>query len=291
MVNILVQGASGNTGAATVKALHARKANVVAGVRELSKHKVGEAKAVVFDTSKPDEAVNALNGIDVLVVCPPGTSPSLEDRYRFAGSIALIIGRAKKQTLKHVVLLSVPGTAMEPILFTRQFACIERAIKATDIGLTILSLQMFTDNFLGWAQGIKQGKLYVQLTKGKKAFSPLTVHDIGQATAEVAVNYGAHVNKSYTLSGPEQLSADQIAAEFAKLGKPVEHVPVDAAATKSSLTGAGYPAWQAEGLSELFDLVDKHPEFFAPTPDLEKLLGRKPTDLATWIQRNKAAFA
>jgi uncharacterized protein YbjT (DUF2867 family) len=298
MVKILVQGASGNTGSAIVNALIAKHADVVAGVHHPGRY-TGQAPAVAFDVHNVDQAVNALRDIDVLVLCPPGATQSLEDRYRFATAIGLIVKRARKpkhllkkqRGLKHVVLLSVPLASTEAILFARQFLAIERAIEATGVSFTVLQLQMFMDNFAAWGQSIQQGKLPLPLTTGKKCYAPIAVADIGEAAANVALNYTAHENKSYTLSGPQQLTADEFASEFSRLtGKPVQHMFADAAATKALFMGAGFPEWQTMGLMELFNLVEQHPEYFAPTNDLEKLLGRRPTMLSEWLMTNKHRF-
>jgi len=292
MVKILVQGASGNTGCAIVQALITKNANVVAGVRDTNKQIRGNAQAVKFDTGNVDEAVKALNGIDVLVVCPPGGTPSWEDRYRFAAAMGTIISRARQQNLKHVVMITIPGASSEATLFARQFYAIERVIAATGVGYTFLALQMFTDNFLAWAQGIKQGTLQMQLSgKGKKAFAPLTLTDIGEATANVALNYSAHNGKNYLLSGPQQFSADEIATEFARiLGTPVEHVAIDADASKRAFCRLGFPEWQAEGMTELFSMAENRGDMLKPTPQLEQLLGRAPTTLSQWIRDHKTAF-
>jgi len=242
-------------------------------------------------TAQIDAAVQALNGVDVLVVVPPGFTGSMEDRYRFGAALGLIVSRARHHTLKHVVVLSVPGTQYELITFARQFLAIERAIEASGVPFTVLALQMFAESLFGWADGIKQGRLYMQLSgKGRKAFSPLTVQDIADAAAAVARHPSAHAGKRYTLTGPQQLSADEIAAEFsAVLGKPIAHVQVDGNGAKQAMAGK-VPAWYAEGIVELFNLAEQHPEYMGVTGDLEQLVQRKPTLLRQWIEQHKAAF-
>ena len=59
--------------------------------------------------------------------------------------------------------------------------------------------------------------------------------------------------------------------------------------TYESLTGAGWPEWQAKGVLELFEIFASN-QAAVISPDGETLLGRPLTKLDDFLKANKAAF-
>lgn len=72
-------------------------------------------------------------------------------------------------------------------------------------------------------------------------------------------------------------------------GKPVQYVSPPEEVTLASLTGAGWPEWQAKGVVELFEVFASNQ---APvvTEDGANLLGRPLTTFKQFVESNKAAF-
>src|SRR6185369_15019768 len=146
----------------------------------------------------------------------------------------------------------------------------------------------FQENFLGWADGIKQGAFYFGIRDGR--FAPLNVGDIGEIAANILASSG-HEGKAYVITGPELLTGDDFAKVFAEVtGKPVNYVSPDPATTLESLLGAGWPAWQAKGMLELFEVFATN-QAAVVSPDGERLLGRPLTSVADYVRAYTALSA
>lgn len=286
---LLIIGAAGNNGAATIDALtrkHKDDFIIRAGVR--SEARASELKAkfpgietVLLDLDKPATLSPAFNGVDKLFLII-GNVENREEQARNAIDAAVAAG-----SVKHVLFYSVFGAEYESILFGRQFRFGEKYLESSGLKWTHLRTIFFQENFTGWADGIKQGALYFGIRDGR--FATLNVGDIGEIAANVLTS-GGHEGKAYNITGPELLSGDDIAQIFADVtGKAVQFVSPDEAATLASLLGSGWPEWQAKGLLELFEVFASN-QAAVVSPDGERLLGRPLTTLRAYVESNKSAF-
>ena len=65
---------------------------------------------------------------------------------------------------------------------------------------------------------------------------------------------------------------------------PYQHSNLTSSTALESLTGSGWPKWQAEGVIELWTLINEgREETTGATDDLEAILGRKGTTTAAWV--------
>lgn len=286
---ILIIGAAGNNGVATLEAL-ARKqdANVTVRVGVRSEAKAADLRAkfpnvetAILDLDKPETLPAAFVGVDKLFLILGNVE------QREAHAKAAIDAAKASGSVKHVVFYSVVGAEYEAILFARQFRAGEKYLEASGLAWTHLRTIFFQDNLVGWAEGIKQGSFYFGIGEGR--FAPLNVADIGEIAANILTT-GGHENKAYNVTGPELVSGQDFAAVFSKVtGKTVQYVSPDNATTLASLTGSGWPEWQAKGLVELFNLFGDNLAAVI-SPDGEQLLGRPLTRLEQYVEANKAAF-
>ncbi|HEY1182038.1 MAG TPA: SDR family oxidoreductase [Rhodocyclaceae bacterium] len=286
---ILIIGAAGNNGVATLEAL-ARKqdANVTVRVGVRSEAKAADLRAkfpnvetAILDLDKPETLPAAFVGVDKLFLILGNVE------QREAHAKAAIDAAKASGSVRHVVFYSVVGAEYEAILFARQFRAGEKYLEASGLAWTHLRTIFFQDNLVGWADGIKQGSFYFGIGEGR--FAPLNVADIGEIAANILTTAG-HENKAYNVTGPELVSGKDFADIFSKVtGKAVQYVSPDNATTLASLTGSGWPEWQAKGLVELFNLFGDNLAAVV-SPDGEKLLGRPLTRLDQYVAANKAAF-
>lgn len=286
---ILIIGAAGNNGTATLDALTRKHKNdfiIRAGVRSAAKASELQAKfpgieTVVLDLDRPETLPAAYRGVDKLFLVI-GNVENREEHARNAIAAAVAAG-----SVRHVLFYSVVGAEYESILFGRQFRAGEKYLEASGLQWTHLRTIFFQENFVGWADGIKQGALYFGVGDGR--FAPLNVGDIGEIAANILCTAG-HDGKAYNVTGPELLSGQDMAKVFADVtGKAVQYVSPDNATTLKSLLEAGWPEWQAKGLVELFNLfADNHAAVVSP--DGERLLGRRLTTLRSYVEANRAAF-
>lgn len=286
---ILIIGAAGNNGMATLEALsrlHQKDFTVRAGVRSAAKGEALKAKypdieTVVLDLDKPDTLAAAYRGVDKLFLII-GNVENREEHARHAIDAAVASG-----SVKEVLFYSVVGAEYEAILFAKQFRAGEKYLEASGLGWTHLRTIFFQDNLIGWAEGIKQGALYLGIGEGQ--FAPLNVGDIGEIAANILTTEG-HAGKAYNITGPELLSGVDFARVFSDVtGKTVQYISPDNATTLNSLLDSGWPEWQARGLVELFNLFAANLAAVV-SPDGETLLGRPLTRLQSYVEANQSAF-
>jgi len=67
----------------------------------------------------------------------------------------------KAGTVKPFLFYSVIGAEYEAILFAKQFRAGEKYLEQSGLNWTHLRTIFFQDNFFGWADGVKQGGLYL----------------------------------------------------------------------------------------------------------------------------------
>ncbi|HEY7390433.1 MAG TPA: NAD(P)H-binding protein [Bryobacteraceae bacterium] len=118
-----------------------------------------------------------------------------------------------------------------------------------------------------------QNTFYGSSAGGK--VSQIDIRDTGAAAVRVLTEDG-HVGKTYTLTGPAALSNAEAAAILSSvLGREIRYVNLPPDQMKQALLGAGTPEWNANGI---IDLEALYREGGASTvsPDIERLLGRKP---------------
>ncbi|WP_019899673.1 SDR family oxidoreductase [Methylotenera mobilis] len=286
---ILIVGAAGNNGVAAIEALvnkNDRNIKVVAGVRSASKatqlkERFPTIETAIFDLDEPATLKPAFAGVTKVYIIP-GNVENRAEHAKNTVDAAVAAG-----TVNQIVLLSVVGAEWEAILFAKQFRQAEKYLEASGLPWTHLRTIWFQDNFFGWADGVKSGKLYFGIRDGKLA--PLNVQDIGEAAA-VTLTTAGHTNKAYNITGPELLSGSDIAAVFSRVtGHSVDYVSPDEDTTYASLTGSGWPEWQAKGVLELFEVFASN-QAAVVTTDGEALLGRPLTRFEDFITANKAAF-
>lgn len=286
---ILIIGAAGNNGVATLEALtrkHQNDFTIRAGVRSETKAKELQTKfpgieTAILDLDKPETLAPAYKGVDKLFLII-GNVENREEHAKNAIDAAVAAG-----SVNHVLFYSVVGAEYEAILFARQFRAGEKYLEASGLKWTHLRTIFFQENLLGWADGIKQGAFYFGIRDGR--FAPLNVGDIGEIAANLLTSAG-HEGKAYNITGPELLSGQDFAKVFSDAtGKAIQYISPDNATTLTSLLDTGWPEWQAKGLVELFNLFGDNLAAVI-SPDGEKLLGRPLTRLQDFVAANKSAF-
>lgn len=286
---LLIIGAAGNNGMATLEALtrqHKDDFIIRAGVRSDAKAqallaKFPEIETAILDLDQPATLPAAFEGVDKLFLII-GNIENREEHAKHAIDAAVAAG-----SVKHVLFYSVFGAQYESILFGRQFRYGEKYLEASGLAWTHLRTIFFQDNFLGWAEGIKQGAFYFGIRDGR--FAPLNVGDIGEIAANILTSQG-HEGKAYDITGPELLTGQDFAQVFSDVtGQAVQYISPDEATTYDSLVGSGWPVWQSKGMLELFEVFASN-QAAVISPDGEKLLGRPLTRLQDFVVAHKSAF-
>lgn len=210
MMKILVTGASGNVGSYVVNELIALNENVVAAGTNVSKliDKFGDKiEPVYFDFTKPETFDEALKGVDRVFLMRPPHLGKPEDLYPFIDAV-------KKHEVKLLSFLSLMGVENNPIPPHHK---IENYIEKSGIPFAHIRPGFFMQNISGVhsVEIVKLNQIFVPAGKSKTSF--IDAADIGLAIATVLHDAKAHKNSTFTITGPEALTYDQVAEVLTKV--------------------------------------------------------------------------
>ncbi|MBA3945228.1 MAG: SDR family oxidoreductase [Herpetosiphonaceae bacterium] len=283
---ILVTGATGKTGGATLQALTKLGAPVRALVRDPNKWHVPEGVEVaVGHFEDPASLDAALQGVEKAYLVGASTEQQVEQESAF-------VAAARRAGVRHLVRLSVIG-ADQPGVGAMRFAAyhqiLERVVRESGLPWTFLRPNGFMQNYLGQAQSLaQQGVFYSSLSPAAKV-SHIDALDIGAVAAKTLTEPG-HEGQAYTLTGPEPLSDDDIAARFSTvLGRPIKHIQVPLAGTRETMLANGFPAWNVDGLAELWALYETGAAA-GVAPDVERLLGHPARSFEDFVRDHLTTF-
>ncbi|EAR98695.1 Trk system potassium uptake protein TrkA, amine-terminal domain protein (macronuclear) [Tetrahymena thermophila SB210] len=284
---ILVLGATGNIGSATVKTLASRKANVTAGVRDPSKAKELQnsgAQVIKADMSQNQaELAKIISNYNAVYLVTPGHI----DRTQITINA---IQAARQANIQYVLLVSIPCADNQNILFGRQFTPIEKELKASGLKYGILRLPMFTDNAWGNNEPIRTHNTFYGPINGDKKFVTVAVQDAALAAAIILENPSKHNGKTYTITSDYKSSDEQAQIFSQALGRQIKYVNATFEGSKQSLLKM-MPEWQVDGLLELYSLVEKSDvSQVNQTSDYKQITGNSPTTTLSWMWQNHKSF-
>ena len=285
MKTILITGATGTTGSATLQHLKGKGLGLRAMTRSAEKAAAFEKEgisAVVADYADPASLARALEGVDgaFLVHTPSLEIPSHEKAF---------IDAAKEAGVKKIVTVSVIGAGAEaPLRLGRMHAEVEEYLKASGMAYTILRPHSFMQNMLGNIPTI-QGQGAIYSNNGEAKIPLVDARDIG-AVAAAALAEEGHDGKTYTLTGPTAVTFSEVAGAIGKaIGKEVQFVNVPDEAAKQGMMGVGFPEWLADDLVTLNQWgrqVGEQP----PSEDVANVLGRQAHSLKDFARDYAGAF-
>jgi uncharacterized protein YbjT (DUF2867 family) len=239
---ILITGATGRVGGATLKQLSKRGMPVRALVRNAEKAALAAGplvETVIGDLAQPRSLESVLDGITAALL----VSPLDLDQVELQGNF---IDAAKRAGRTHVVKISGLGTALDSVVRSgRWHAQTERHLKDSGLPFTHLRPPFFMQNILRFAPTIRaSGEFVGSLGQGKVAM--IDVDDIA-AVAVTALTTDAHAGKVYVLTGPEALSYADVAERLSRiLGRTVTYKDVSLAVMRERLLASGMPEWHVD---------------------------------------------
>jgi NAD(P)H dehydrogenase (quinone) len=282
---ILITGATGHYGKATIDFLLQKgipASNISALVRDAAKAEELKTKGVRLKIGDYDDyhaLVAAFRGVDKLLLV------SGSDLVKRGTQQENAVNAAKEAGVKHIHYTSFERkneTETSPIaLVAKTHMDTERQIKSSGMAYTIFRNNLYADvipMFLG--EHVAATGVFFPAGEGKAAFA--TRSDMAEATAQVLATEG-HENKEYAFSNTENVSFAEIAEILTEvLGTNIPYADPSIEAFTNALTQAGVPA-EIIGMSVGFAEAVKQGEFLVTSSDLEKLLGRKPTSVKTFL--------
>ncbi len=294
---VLVTGATGDTGRATVDELLARGHRVRAlahGQDERSKRLQERGVEVVYgDLLDFGQVKAALNGVQRAYFVYPIRPGILQATAYFVQAAK----EAGVDGLVNMSQISAREDAKSHAATDHWLA--ERVFDWSGVTVAHIRPTYFAEWLLYLAPMIKAGRLHVLFGTGTHA--PIAAEDQARVIAGILEDPATHNGKVYPLFGPVEYTYRETAQVLSQvLGKSVEYKQVDFEEFKTTLQAGGKASAKGrarDGNDFLFQhlrevAIDHQNGIFAGTNDLvEKIGGRPPTTLEEFINKNRAAFA
>ncbi len=271
MMDILVLGATGNTGSEVVRQLKeagetfgvmARNANAAEALSLSTEQvRIGSFDDVASMTS-------ALAGIKKIYVAMPAHPENVQWTKN-------VIEAAKAAGVEHIVKLSGMGAKADAgSAIIRTHVVTDDLLKASGITYTIVQPNSFYQNLYGSLETINSiGKFFLPLAQAKQ--SVIDIRDVA-AVIVASLTKSGHENQTYLISGPEALTfAEQAAILSEEANKEIEYVAVPQEAAEAAMKDAGMNDWLAENLAEILAWFGEG-HYTDVTNTVEQVTGNKP---------------
>ena len=273
-MTILITAATGTVGRPLVADLLAAGARVRALVRDPERAAamlpVG-VQLVAGDFDRPGSVGAALAGVRQVFLA----APNHPDQVRWETGL---VDAAERAGVRRIVKLSAHGARLgSDVAFWDDHARIEEHVARSGLDWVALRPATFATTLLAWMEPIGAGVLPAPAAGARVAF--VDPADVAAAACALLLRPRWSA-RQYTLTGPEPLDFDQVAAVFAGLlGRPVAFQPVPDEAALAGLRAAGAPDWFAQNVVRVFaalraGLAD------LTIPAVQDLTGRPPRSLA-----------
>jgi uncharacterized protein YbjT (DUF2867 family) len=209
---ILVTGASGKTGKATIKTL-SKVESVCAFVRD-EKHveilkSLGAEKVIVGDLLDKSALLSATKNIRAIYhICPNMNPHEMEIGKN-------VLDSAKQNRVEHFIYHSVLHPQIEVMNHHWQKMRVEEMIFESGISFTILQPAPYMQNLLAnWKSILEEGILQVPYSVESK-FSFLDLEDLAEV-AKIVLTQANHKNSIYELASTNPMSHIEVAEIFSQ---------------------------------------------------------------------------
>ncbi|MCQ1987195.1 SDR family oxidoreductase [Arthrobacter sp. zg-Y844] len=236
----------------------------------------------VFAASYLDrpQAVSALRGVQTLFMVSAAESPHrVEDHCNF-------VDAAVDAGVEHIVYTSFMGAAPDAVFtLARDHAATEEYI-ASRQGLEHSFLRdcLYQDVLPTFVQpdGVIRGPA------GEGRFAPVARRDIARTAVKILLSPEQHRNRTYTLTGPDELTMEDVAGILARVtGRPVSYQAETEDEAMASRMKAGAARWQAEAWTSSYRAIAEG-QLAPATPDIEQLTGIAPLGLEDYLQQTSS---
>jgi NAD(P)H dehydrogenase (quinone) len=279
MNTILVTGATGHFGKATIEFLEKKGLSPLAMVRDQAK--AGNLKNIrTGDYNNYDSLVKAFTGVDKLLFV---SSNDLVNRVQQHDNV---VKAAKAAGVKHIVytsFLSTNETSTSAIaLVADSHQKTEKWLKESGLPYTILKNTLYTE-FIPLYIGdkvLQTGMIYHPAGEGKAAY--VLRSEMAELAANILTSEG-HEGKSYRITGDTAYSFSDIAKIISKAsGQTVNYIAPAADDYKKTMKGYGLPE-ELITVVTAFAVATANGEFDSTDKTVETLLGRKPKSVETFL--------
>ena len=304
---ILITAATGATGrAAIANLLHAGHKVRAFAHREDDRSRTLEslgAEVVYGDLNDYHSIKAALKGIERTYFCYPIAKGLVHASAMFGQA-------AKENGVRAIVNMSqIIAREDAPSHASFEHWLSERVFDWTGLSCTHLRPPFFAEWMFFLSSMIRQGQVYAPFANGKTAF--ITGEDQGRAIAKILENPEPHKGKTYSLSGPQELSFQEaVEAASRALDKPITYHLVPFAVMRENIAAnsiksgqnnalSGYgESNQPDGMGEphIFQHLQaayqdfENGLFRGVNNDVETITGTPPMSIEQFVAKHHAAF-
>jgi NAD(P)H dehydrogenase (quinone) len=281
---IAITGATGHLGLATIQALTGKTtpSEIVAVVRDPQKAAATLPQGLTVrqgDYNDPASLLAAFQGVETVLLI---STSELEYEARLREH-KNVIDAAKQAGVRHLLYTSVVNPSRESAFgASPSHLATEEYLRASGLTYTILRNTLYLDivPMLVGEGTLPGGKLYSSAGDGRVSYGLRA--EMGEALANVLTSAG-HENQVYDIAPGPAYSFQDLAATLSDVtGQPIAYVPVSGEEIAAGLRQHQVPEPFINLLLGMSEAMKKG-EFATPSPTLEQLLGRKPTDLKTYL--------
>ncbi|MFC0264195.1 SDR family oxidoreductase [Fontibacter flavus] len=286
MKKVLITGATGHLGAATIDFLLAKnkKDNIIALARNEEKAALLKSKGVevrLGDYDDYNSLIQATKGVETMLLI----SSSEMSKSRAIHHINAI-NAANENGVKHIIYTGFIRTHDDPTsplwFIAKDHVETEKYLKESGINYTLFENGFYLDMLLDFVGNnvLETKTIFVPAGNGKINF--VLRNEIAEALANVLTTSG-HENKIYNIGVEQTVSFDEIAGYISnKTGVQINYVSPEPDVYIQTLIKYGAPEMYARMFSA-FAVAFAENTMNVPTTDLTKLLGRKPTSVEQFI--------
>ncbi|MBA3711650.1 MAG: SDR family oxidoreductase [Pyrinomonadaceae bacterium] len=274
---ICVTGPGGTVGSEVIKQLEAAKAPFRAAYFSNEKAEAARARgidAVIIDYNRPETLRAAFQGCDKLFLVGPNELNQTQLELN-------AVEAAKAIGVRHIVKLSVMGADEEAYDLAKVHRPVEKAIESSGFAWTFLRPNSFMQNVVTYMGETIKAEAAFYSASGKAKIGHVDVRDIA-AVAVKALTEPNHEDKTYTLSGPEALTYDDLAHKLSKvLGRSISHINLSPSDYKNGLLAEGMPEEMADRMLDL-ERYFREDQASRITNDVKQVTGRDPRRFAQY---------
>jgi uncharacterized protein YbjT (DUF2867 family) len=272
---VLVTGATGTIGREVFRRLVAAGARPRALVRDprIARATLGAAaEHIVGDLDRPETVEAGLARADRVFLLTRQSSRQTDQERT-------VIEAAVRSGARHLVKLSVfRADERSPLQIARQHRETERALEESGLAYTIVRPVFLMQNLLGMASA---GAIHTAAEDGRVAM--VDARDVAAVAVDALTSHGSD-GKTYTLTGPQPLSFDDVSEILSqRTGRRIRHVRVAPEAVRDALERGGVAHWFAEDMAHLHGMLAAGYEDLI-TDDVRTVTGTSPSTLAEFAR-------
>lgn len=288
MKRFLITGATGNVGFEVIRFLCNNNSSnkVIAGVRDIDKAKklfkdFPTVEFRQFDFEDSNSFEQSLTGIDRVFLLRP---PHISDIDKF---FKPLLQQIKLHNIHDIVFLSVQGAEKSKVI---PHSKIEKLLKEFGFNTIFLRPAYFMQNLTTTLLPDIKMKRAIVLPAGKAQFNWVDVENIGEIAAIVMDRFVEYNPQSFDITGTENASFQEVVDLInSQIDNPIRYMSVNPLRFFVLKRKEGMPL----GMIVVMIMLHFLPRFQkkpSVSDWVHQITGKQPTDLNTFIKREKQLF-